>query len=181
MGFDYNILNLQADGTESVIWERKAAVVAGRSVFAARSTATSLAELEKKQTAFQRLPAVSDVQSVLSVLPDRQAEKLAVLKRLGDVADSIHPGAQQPLDLRALTVALEALKRRLDLVSKSGGGDEAARRSARLQETTTSLLAKLRVPERGAVEVALADYRRGWRTTSPSSGDDSRSRRDRLR
>jgi uncharacterized protein len=99
VGFDYNILNLQADGTESVIWERKAAAVAGRSVFAALSTATTLAELEDKQAAFQRLPAVSDVQSVLSVLPDRQAEKLALLRRLGDVADSIHPGAQRPLDL----------------------------------------------------------------------------------
>ena len=40
-------------------------------MFAALSTATSLAELEAKQAAFQRLPAVSDVQSVLSVLPDR--------------------------------------------------------------------------------------------------------------
>src|SRR6267142_5297894 len=65
VGFDYNTLNLQADGTESVVWERKAAAAAGRSVFAALSTATSLAELEIKQAAFQRLSSVSDVQSVL--------------------------------------------------------------------------------------------------------------------
>ena len=100
VGFDYNLLNLQADGTESVVWERKAAAAAGRSVFAALSTATSLAELEVKQAAFQRLPSVSDVQSVLSVLPDRQTEKLALLQRLADVADSIRPGPPRPLDLR---------------------------------------------------------------------------------
>src|SRR5204863_329544 len=83
----------QADGTESVVWERKAAAAAGRSVFAALSTATSLADLEARQAAFQRLPSVSDVQSVLSVLPDRQSEKLAVLGRVAEVADSVRPGA----------------------------------------------------------------------------------------
>ena len=98
VGFDYNVLNLQADGTESVAWERKAAAASGRSVFAALSTATSLVELEAKQAAFARLPSVSDVQSVLSVLPDRQAEKTALLERLAEVADSIRPGAPRPLD-----------------------------------------------------------------------------------
>src|SRR4029079_15803034 len=49
IAFDYNLLNLQANGTESVVWERKAAEAAGRSLFAALSTATSLADLEAKQ------------------------------------------------------------------------------------------------------------------------------------
>ena len=96
VGFDYNMLNLQADGTESVVWERKAAAASGRSVFAALSTATSLAELEARQAAFRRLPSVSDVQSVLSVLPDRQAEKLALLQRLAEVADSIRRALRAP-------------------------------------------------------------------------------------
>ena len=43
VGFDYNVLNLQAEGTESVVWERKAAAASERSVFAALSTAPSLA------------------------------------------------------------------------------------------------------------------------------------------
>jgi hypothetical protein len=59
VGFDYNLLNLQADGTESVVWEKKAAIAAGRSVFAALSTAPSLATLEARQRAFARLPSVS--------------------------------------------------------------------------------------------------------------------------
>ncbi len=158
VGFDYNVLNLQAEGTESVVWEKKTAATAGRSVFAALSTATTLAELEAKQAAFQRLPAVSDVQSVLSVLPERQAEKLAVLQRLGDVADSIRPGAPRPLDLRALTVALETLKRRMDLVGMSGGSAGAPEEIRMIAGATTSLLGKLKAQERGAVEVALTDY-----------------------
>ena len=158
VGFDYNMLNLQADGTESVVWERKAAATAGRSVFAALSTATSLPELEDKQAAFQRLPSVSDVQSVLSVLPDRQFEKLAVLERLGEVADSIRAGAPRPFDLRALTLALETLKRRLDVASAHSSGEGPPEEILSIARTTSALLEKLKAREAGAVEVALADY-----------------------
>jgi hypothetical protein len=158
VSFDYNLLNLQADDTESVVWERKAAVASGRSVFAALATATSLAELEVKQAAFQRLSTVSDVQSVLSVLPDRQAEKLAVLQRLADVVDSISPGAPRPLDLVALTAALETLKRRLDLASAHRGGQGPPEELLVIARTTSTLLDRLKARERGAVEIALADY-----------------------
>ena len=158
VGFDYNMLNLQADSTESVVWERKAAAAAGRSVFAALATTTSVAELEAKQAAFQRLASVSDVQSVLSVLPDRQAEKLALLQRLADVADSIRAGAPRPLDLHALTVALETLKRRMDLVSGNRGGDGPPEEILVIARATSALLGRLKGRERGAVEVALADY-----------------------
>jgi hopanoid biosynthesis associated RND transporter like protein HpnN len=158
VAFDYNLLNLQANGTESVVWERKAAAAAGRSVFAALSTAPSLAELEAKQVAFARLPSVSDVQSVLSVLPDRQAEKLALLQRLGDVADSIRVGPARPLDLVALTAALETLKRRMDLASAQSSREGPPEAILVIARTTSALLARLKGREGGAVEVALADY-----------------------
>jgi hopanoid biosynthesis associated RND transporter like protein HpnN len=158
VGFDYNMLNLQAEGTESVVWERKAAAAASRSVFAALSAATSLDDLEAKQTAFQRLPSVSDVQSVLSVLPDRQAEKLALLGRLADVADSIRLGPLRPLDLRALSVALETLTRRMDLVTAHAGPNRPPEEIRVITQATAALLSRLKARERGAVEIALADY-----------------------
>jgi uncharacterized protein len=158
VGFDYNLLNLQANGTESVVWERKAAAAAGRSVFAALSTAASLAELDARQAAFARLPSVADVQSVLSVLPDQQTEKLALLERFAEVTDSIHPGPPRPLDLRALTVALETLKRRMDVVMAHGSGEGPPEEILVIARTTSALLERLKARERGAVEVALADY-----------------------
>ena len=158
VGFDYNLLNLQASGTESVVWERKAAAAAGRSVFAALSTATSLAELEVKQAAFQRLSSVSDVQSVLAVFPDRQAEKRALLQRLADVADSIRGGAPGPLDLRALTRALETLKRRMDLAKAKSGPGGPSEEVLVISRATAALLERLTTAERHVVEVALADY-----------------------
>jgi hypothetical protein len=158
IAFDYNLLNLQANGTESVVWERKAAEAAGRSVFAALSTATSLADLEAKQAAFARLPSVSDVQSVLSVLPDRQADKLPLLQRLAAVVDSIRLGPPRPLDLRALTAALETLKRRMDVVSAPRGGEGPPEEILVIARATSALLERLKARERGAAEVALADY-----------------------
>ena len=158
VGFDYNLLNLQADGTESVVWERKAAAAAGRSVFAALSSAPSLATLEVKQAAFQRLSSVSDVQSALSVLPDQQAEKLAILRRLATVTDSIRPGPPRPLDLQALTRSLATLQRRMDLAkAKAGPGGPSAEVLA-ISRATAGLLQRLHGNERGAVEVALGDY-----------------------
>jgi hopanoid biosynthesis associated RND transporter like protein HpnN len=158
VGFDYNLLNLQANGTESVVWERKAAAAAGRSVFAALSTTPSLAALEARQAAFARLPSVSDVQSVLSVLPDRQAEKLELLQRLAQVADSIRVGAPRPLDLRALTVSLETLKRRMDIATAHRDGEGPPEEILVIARTTSALLERVKGRERGAVEIALADY-----------------------
>jgi len=160
VGFDYNMLNLQAEGTESVVWERKAAAASERSVFAALSTATSLQELQAKQAAFRRLPSVSDVQSVLSVLPAQQTEKLALLHRLAVVAYSIHPGPPLPLDLRALTVSLETLKRRLDFASAPRGGNGPPEEILALRRATSGLLERLEGPERRIAEVALAEYQR---------------------
>jgi hypothetical protein len=127
-------------------------------VFAALSTATSLAELEARQAAFQRLPSVSDVQSVLSVLPDRQAEKLALLERLAEVADNIRPGAPRPLDLPALTAALETLKRRMDLAMAPRGGHGPPEEILVIARATSALLGTLKTREPGALEIALADY-----------------------
>jgi hopanoid biosynthesis associated RND transporter like protein HpnN len=160
VGFDYNMLNLQAEGTESVVWERKAAAASERSVFAALSTATSLAEVEVRQAAFRGLPSVSDVQSVLSVLPAQQTEKLALLHRLADVADSVHPGPPLPLDRRALIVALETLRRRLDFASAPRDGNGPPEEILVLSRATAALLERLGGKERLAAEVGLAEYQR---------------------
>src|SRR6266849_831352 len=44
VAFDYNLLNLQADGTESVVWERRVLENTGRSGFNALASAATLDE-----------------------------------------------------------------------------------------------------------------------------------------
>src|SRR5205823_1452350 len=67
--FDYNLLHLHARGTESVDWEERILRSAGRSSFVALSTAGSLSELRERVAAFEALDSVSDVESVLSLMP----------------------------------------------------------------------------------------------------------------
>ena len=176
VGFDYNLLNLQADGTESVVWERKAAAAA-ETLRVRRALDGDLApELEARQAAFQRLPSVSDVQSVLSVLPDQQAEKLALLQRLGDVADSIRAGASAPprsacahrgaRDLEAPTGPRERPQR-----SRRAAGGDPRHRARDVGPPRAAQGARAAAPSRSRSPIT----RRGWRPTSPSSGGGSSS------
>jgi predicted RND superfamily exporter protein len=80
VGFDYNLLNLQAKGTESVTWERRIIAGTGRSGFNALASAGTLEELRDKQRAFEALPSVSEVDSVVRMIPDQQEEKIAIIK-----------------------------------------------------------------------------------------------------
>src|SRR5207245_9080909 len=86
--FDYTILKLQAHGTESVEWEKRILATAGRSGFAALSSASSLDELTQKHHAFARLASVSEVDSALLMIPSDQEEKRKII---GDFAAIVAP------------------------------------------------------------------------------------------
>jgi hopanoid biosynthesis associated RND transporter like protein HpnN len=128
--FDYNRLNLQAKGTESSAWEQKI-VASGRSAFPALSSSETLDELRLKRDAFGRLSTVSDVISVLNVIPEQQAEKIALVR---DIGASVAPvrvaagGDEDPVRLRAVVTAL---RRRLEMVVREAGAEASpALRSA---------------------------------------------------
>src|SRR5713101_6198960 len=92
VGFDYNLLNLQADGTESVVWERRVLENTGRSGFNALASAATLDELRRKQQAFEALPSVSGVDSVLHVIPDDQEEKIGIVKSFAPLLAPVRIG-----------------------------------------------------------------------------------------
>ena len=121
VGFDYNLLNLQARGTESVAWERRILASTGRSGFNGSSSASSLEELRAKQAAFETLPSVSEIDSVLRVIPDDQAEKIALIKSFAPLVAPIRVGRSSPVDLDRLKQALADIKRRFDVVAVEAG------------------------------------------------------------
>ncbi len=121
VGFDYNVLNLQAKGTESVAWERRILASTGRSGFNGLSSASSLEELRTKQAAFEKLPSVSETDSVLRVIPDDQAEKIALVKSFAPLVAPIRVGRSSPVDLDRLKQALADIKRRFDVVAVEAG------------------------------------------------------------
>jgi len=154
VGFDYNLLNLQAEGTESVVWERRILATTGRSGFNGLASAGSIEELRAKQEAFERLPSVSEVDSVLRLIPDGQAEKIAIIKMFAPLVAPVRIGRSSPVDLERLTQAVRDLKRRFDLAASEA--DRPLPADVReLQDKTGALLRLLSSADREMAEPAL--------------------------
>jgi uncharacterized protein len=156
VGFDYNLLKLQAKGVESVQWEERILAEAGRSAFTAFATAGTLADLERKQKAFERLPSVSKVESLLLLLPDQQAEKTALIRALASPLAPITLAAPLPADPGAVRAALETLRRRLGLAASAGEGRTDVTKVRAVQTQVDAVLGKLHRATGGTVIPALA-------------------------
>ncbi len=156
VGFDYNMLKLQAKGVESVAWEEQILSKAGRSGFAALATASSLDELRRKQDAFAALPSVSKVESVLMLWPDRQPEKVKLIAQIAPLVASVRvAAATTPLSPAELRAPLQTLGRRLRLAAEEGS-DRARSEVEPVQAKLDALLDKLsRADARGAASRLL--------------------------
>jgi hopanoid biosynthesis associated RND transporter like protein HpnN len=155
VGFDYNLLNLQAKGTESVLWEKRILATTGRSGFNGLASATTLEELRKKQEAFGKLPSVSDVDSVLRVIPDNQQEKIDIVKTFAPIVAPVRVGRSSPVDIERLSRALGELQRRLDIFATEAG-DKLPKDLKDLRAKTAALLKTLKTADREVVEPALS-------------------------
>jgi uncharacterized protein len=113
--FDYNLLHLQAKGTESVAWENRLLEESDRSSWYALSTADSLAELRRKKAQFAALPVVDRVESLASMLPPNQEERLALLAEIAPVVDSISATWEnvEPIDVEEIGNTLEKIRFKL--------------------------------------------------------------------
>ena len=74
--FDYNLLDLQAKGTDAVQYEMKVLDSAGRSAWSAAMLADSLEDVQEKERQLKALPTVAKVESVTMVIPKHQEESL---------------------------------------------------------------------------------------------------------
>jgi hypothetical protein len=154
VGFDYNLLNLQAKGTESVVWERRIVANTGRSGFNALASADTLDGLRQKHGAFEQLPSVSEVDSVVRLIPEDQAEKIRIIESFAPLVTPIRIGRSSPVDLERLRQTLTDIKRRFDVVVAEAEGKVPAEIQAIRQQTAT-LLKRLKTADREAVEPAL--------------------------
>ena len=154
VGFDYNLLNLQAKGTESVVWERRILANTGRSGFNGLASASSVDELRRKQEAFERLPSVSEVDSVLRLIPDAQPEKIAIIKSFAPLVAPVRIGRSSPVDLERLTQAVRDLKRRFDVAAAEAGAKLPAD-VRQVIDQTARLLKRLESADRELAEPPL--------------------------
>ena len=82
ISFDHNLLNLQANGTESVEWEKRIIEHSDRTSRDAWATAPTLEAAMRKAAAFKALPAVEAVESVALLIPGGQEERLPLIRAL---------------------------------------------------------------------------------------------------
>lgn len=140
--FDYNLLHLQAKGTESVVWENRLLAGSDRSAWYALTTAESLPDLQRKKALFAAHPLVERVESLASLLPPDQAERLVQVAAAAPLIDILtgpwEPVA--PVTPEGLRATLEKI--RFKLQRPASDWDPAKRPSeAALAATRTALLA----------------------------------------
>jgi hopanoid biosynthesis associated RND transporter like protein HpnN len=158
--FDYNLLNLQAEGTESVTWEKRILQTSGRSGFAALSSASTLEELRRKQNAFRKLDTVSEIDSALLLIPDDQEEKQKIIADFAPVVAPVRISRGQPIDIDRLVSTLDTLRRRIDIAASEAPPGDTQRRLAALRDDIAQLIGKLRRTDRGVSEPALTVLQR---------------------
>lgn len=156
VSFDYNLLNLQAAGTESVVWERRIRESASRSGFAALASAHSLDELRRKQEAFLALPSVSEVDSALLMLPDQQGEKMKVIADFAALVAPLRVARPQPVDVPQLLDELATLRRRLGIGAAEAPEGPGARDLRRAMAEIDRLVEKLERADPDVSEPSLA-------------------------
>jgi hopanoid biosynthesis associated RND transporter like protein HpnN len=154
--FDYNLLNLQAEGTESVEWEKRILATAGRSGFAALSSARSLDELRAKHRAFERLPSVSEVDSALLLIPEDQDAKRKIIADFAPLVAPVRISRPLPLDLERLVAAFETLRRRIAIAAGEAPEGPARTRLENLRATIDGVLLRLREGDRESIEASLS-------------------------
>ncbi len=141
--FDYNLLHLQARGTESVDWEERILRSAGRSSFVALSTAGSLDELRQRVGAFEALDSVSEVESVLSLIPADQEAKAKILAEIAPIVEPVTVRPRERVDLPRLRAAVRALRQRLDLAADEAPSGDDRNEVVALRDQTAALARKL--------------------------------------
>jgi hypothetical protein len=146
--FDYNRLNLQARDNESAIWERKI-IESRRSGFAALTTAESVDELRLKQAAFEKLATVSDVTTVLTLVPKEQNEKIPIIRTIASAVPQVRVAAARgDADVEATRRALAQLERWLETGVREAEGSDAAASLRAAYERARQVLARLAHDER---------------------------------
>ncbi len=114
--FNYNLLELQARGLESVEYERILVEAADESSWYAIITARTLEEVKGLTKKLMAIPSVGRVESVLDFIPNQQEEKSAQYQKaamaLENIRDQLPP--EHPLNVKQLMAALLRLSQSME-------------------------------------------------------------------
>ncbi|MGH7424487.1 MAG: MMPL family transporter, partial [Candidatus Methylomirabilales bacterium] len=155
---EFNLLELQAKGTESVDWELRLLEGGGTSTWYGIVLAKSPDEVRVKTARLEALPSVDRVQSIFSFLPKDPERKLGAIQALGTPLAKLPPtfGGLEPVDLEALGATLERIRFKLgDKERFTSASDEELEEGRRLLD---ALRARLKEGDPARLRQALAAY-----------------------
>jgi len=114
--FNYNLLELQARGLESVEYERILIETADESTWYAIISAGTLKEVKTLTEKLLAIPSVAKVESILDFIPTRQEEKSAQYQKAATALEKVpdHLPPEHPIDAEQLKAALLHLSRSLE-------------------------------------------------------------------
>jgi len=137
--FDYNLMNLQAKGLQSVEYAYKLMRSKENSGYFAVAAARDKAEAENLTQRLEKLPAVDHVVSILSFVPEQQQEKLAELAALRTIMADVNPAPyEENLQVMTLPAVFENFRLKVKTLK-----DELGRRNAPEAKTIGAFLTTL--------------------------------------
>ncbi|MFQ5846318.1 MAG: MMPL family transporter [Candidatus Methylomirabilales bacterium] len=142
---EFNLLELQAQGTESVQWERRLLADGGTSTWYGIGLARSAKEVQTKKASLEALPSVDRVQTVFSFLPKNAASKLRIIRALRAPLHGLAPrfGRLEPVDVKALQATLGRMRFKLgDKERFSSASDRELEEARRLLDAIKARLKK---------------------------------------
>jgi len=113
--FDFNMLNLQAKGLESVNYAYKLMKSKENSGYFAVSMAKDKEDAERLTREFEKLPSVDHIVSLNTLVPDQQPEKMAEIKKMRVVMADVNPlPYQENLNVMELPAIFEGFRERVE-------------------------------------------------------------------
>ncbi len=113
--FDFNMLNLQAKGLESVNYAYKLMKSKENSGYFAVSMAKDKEWAVKLTSQFEKLPTVDHVVSINTLVPDHQPEKLLEIRKIKHIMADVNPlPYQENLNVMELPAIFEGFRERVE-------------------------------------------------------------------
>ncbi len=163
--FDYNLLNMQAKGTEAVQYEMKIIENAKRASWNAALVADNIEDAKAKYRVLKDMPSVGKVESLLTAIPENQEARIRKVTTLAPLIDPFQVEPEdEPFSLRAIQATMKKVRFKLRKKEKEGTQDdvyEASRQARQLDEAlqnTDPETAATRLKEFS--RTLFADYRK---------------------
>ncbi len=138
--FNYNLLELQAKGLESVRYEKRMIEDSDESTWYAVSVAKDLEQLDALRAQFKALPTVGKTESLSDYLPQNQQSKAALFSKAATYLETLplQPVVAGPIDAQQMLDALDRLSVALDNLAEklfaAGAGEELSRVDALIKK-----------------------------------------------